>query len=1445
MWDPSSKTYVWKPDQEENARSYQTGGDNLIFDPAVHTMKPKNPLQTGIVATTESPPCPYCGDTKPGKPVRYPRNFEECQKCGRKANRHIQPKFYVGQKVRLKEETPPDISEIYKGSEGTIISMGQNNVNGLWLYKVSFPLLHPIEENPNAVGTLKDGDLFPTFTPEEREAIERGEASFPHPQAGKTEYISIHGDDDLEAVEDYIPEFGLSDREPGDLYPPAHWFSHHRKANYYGWTNWDTWEVNNWIIDNPNTFKAALEASEYGTNLEGLRDWAIEEIIGPINKRAVEMAKEWNSFPIEERIDEDWESLRDILPKTNLIQTLEDLGMGPDVSDIQPRLIDHNKVNWLEIANALREDTTLGRTAAMGGWSNITTWYVYSLIATDSHLFDEAIRVSEYGTNLEAFKDWVLENIIGPHNRDALIGLHTYEDSPEERALMDYLEEHDYTEEYLEAFDQKPTYTPGPVLIDLDEVNWLELMNNMNDASFMPPITQIQEQEYLPDDQPGTTTFPEEWVSSHQLDENEDEEAQEEDWDVLPNDPKAPHSQFHSWPQRVPKRNRMKSDDSYPSRISKELIQDYIKNGNWYTTLSSYLTIKAWVKERNNGIVYDPSYALVAHNLDGLELDDIPICIIISGEDPRAIEFSNQGTTVIANIGQEYNKINTGNYLIVDPFNKDITVMYDINKSKFQFAHIKEELAWRQANPVNLDSCPECNGPLTEKYNSATGRLEKLCYDCGYRQPIIHNQPQQEPQASQQHVAVAPVVGLAAGLLSRPLIGRLMSGALGRGIGIGAGMGLGKELFDTGADIVMPGQPSPNASLPGPSLVPGQNLYSKHTKAAEDWPVNLYVLTYDIDYDQEVKEIVGSAANASGFGPEGRDLVWYDIPLSKALEAQKELEVTPGVVEVKIGPTNSDLDEIRSLPEIEPGNRLSKQRTSGDSDDVGIATKNRGEDSDPAHNSSGMNSEEKGDSPEQLKHVDEGASKKPTNKNADKDKEAYAIKAFECNLPLVIEYAFSDKPGSEHPILKALDELLEEVWPGYKDVVEEVEELTGIDIDQDDEEGESKEHAEKVKSESDEEDDEEDEEDSEKAQEEREDKEAATKVAEYFEDIFDDNGVVDLAFAINSGQELALVTAVVDAYEYENIIKIVEDNVPAVALPHEPGGSIVVATFATLSDYAEDLAVDLKTMSGVYSVNVDRSYEWRNDPEVINAIDAALEQRFSKQASEFERASYFVIDPQTDKIIGLIIRWNSDGTAQMQTKDGIKTINPDEYKIEKTSSEQSDDNNEKDSGEVDQEDRLVWVTDSLQPLEEGKDYHLFTSGYAIPDLVTITKITPDRLRFIIHADEVDYEDEITKQDQHNYRYVFKPASHERVDSMSDYETQEDYIRPGDDPLPQVTDLSKPPTKVSVFHEAGRQFTVREQREFIEEEGPARNLHKLNLADTHYIENQVTTDEFLW
>ncbi|TFH49162.1 MAG: hypothetical protein E4G89_05225, partial [Methanothrix sp.] len=462
------------------------------------------------------------------------------------------------------------------------------------------------------------------------------------------------------------------------------------------------------------------------------------------------------------------------------------------------------------------------------------------------------------------------------------------------------------------------------------------------------------------------------------------------------------------------------------------------------------VTGQAWVKERSNGIPFSPEMILVAEHLmtDDYELWANGVKAIITatgGLTSHAASLAiSEHLPVIVGIGQDYNKIETGNYLKIDPARQDITVLPyltgdsstlerqqtwdNILQNQRQreenlptFAHYDEERAWRLANDPKLDSCPECDAPMAERNG------EKFCPDCGHKQPIITVQAAEKTAFWPAAVALLGRLGLSGGAAAagEGAAGGAAAGAAPGGIGslMRGAMSPKNMMANQGVRSLMPGQEQGAATAPQED--PAPNAWMQGTIAATKTAIPL----------------------------ENPDEIPEEVPLPKPLTIPSPAEEE----EFKRREKERERErEKEREPQKVPAS-VRKADTFGEEED-GWATKNRGENSDPEHDGSGASFEEKGDSPELLKDVnDAGGTKNDDAEEAgalqggDPKK---ALDLFDTNLPLILEFATSEQDGSSHPILRALDEILEAAFPGYKDLIEEIEELTGQDIDHDSEEGE-------------------------------------------------------------------------------------------------------------------------------------------------------------------------------------------------------------------------------------------------------------------------------------------------------------------------------------------------------------------------------------------------------
>jgi hypothetical protein len=247
-------------------------------------------------------------------------------------------------------------------------------------------------------------------------------------------------------------------------------------------------------------------------------------------------------------------------------------------------------------------------------------------------------------------------------------------------------------------------------------------------------------------------------------------------------------------------------------------------------------------------------------------------------------------------------------------------------------------------------------------------------------------------------------------------------------------------------------------------------------------------------------------------------------------------------------------------------------------------------------------------------------------------------------------------------------------------------------------------------------------------------------------------------------------------------------------------------------------------------------------------------------------------DPDPDRDDREDERYKNVKTKEEEIEDHYSTANSLTYRAA------DGDESNLHSDRVDVEDHFQkhhgdqdWTDNEGQPLQVGGTYELKSSHYEIPDRITVVKVAPGHVVYTTHTGDVDYKHELTKLDQQVNDYIFAKAEDGELDSETDPSTQVPPVRPGQDPTPQIDDLSTPSTVVSNEYTgsfngdniasrdwlnessnpvevdpammaklAGKDYTPREQREFIDEAGPARNLDKLDLTGTHY--NEISDDD---
>ena len=166
--------------------------------------------------------------------------------------------------------------------------------------------------------------------------------------------------------------------------------------------------------------------------------------------------------------------------------------------------------------------------------------------------------------------------------------------------------------------------------------------------------------------------------------------------------------------------------------------------------------------------------------------------------------------------------------------------------------------------------------------------------------------------------------------------------------------------------------------------------------------------------------------------------------------------------------------------------------------------------------------------------------------------------------------------------------------------------------------------------------------------------------------------------------------------------------------------------------------------------------------------------------------------------------------------------------------------------EAEQDSSHTWTDEQGQPLKVGQEYEMYSKQYDVPDIIRIEQVKPDSITYTLTGEYgLEHQTEIAHQEAQIEGVTFSPIGQNHPDEAPGGLEQ----NMDDDPRPapgEQTDLSTPHSLVSSardwLKEGGASFTPREQREFIEEAGVARNADKLNLAGTHYESSRSEVDE---
>jgi hypothetical protein len=131
-----------------------------------------------------------------------------------------------------------------------------------------------------------------------------------------------------------------------------------KTGDYQGWSNWETWNTKLMMDNERGLYDQSRKIVQtYRENPPDgekvLENWAIQNIIAPHNKATLEDAQEWNDIPEHDRLDYHYEELKEKNPAAaDIVNNL----FGPDTSDVEPNILDPNKVNWYEIFQSILQD---------------------------------------------------------------------------------------------------------------------------------------------------------------------------------------------------------------------------------------------------------------------------------------------------------------------------------------------------------------------------------------------------------------------------------------------------------------------------------------------------------------------------------------------------------------------------------------------------------------------------------------------------------------------------------------------------------------------------------------------------------------------------------------------------------------------------------------------------------------------------------------------------------------------------------------------------------------------------------------------------------------------------------------------------------------------------------------------------------------------------------
>jgi hypothetical protein len=127
-----------------------------------------------------------------------------------------------------------------------------------------------------------------------------------------------------------------------------------------------------------------------------------------------------------------------------------------------------------------------GRTADYQGWTNWDTWHTKLMMDNDYDLYQQQQQMAEHGWTPEQIRDWAVEHVLGPHNKQQIADAREWNEIPEEERTDPHYDE--FVNKHPEAQDLIDGLTGGPdvsdtdpMLMDPELVNWHEIHKHIMD----------------------------------------------------------------------------------------------------------------------------------------------------------------------------------------------------------------------------------------------------------------------------------------------------------------------------------------------------------------------------------------------------------------------------------------------------------------------------------------------------------------------------------------------------------------------------------------------------------------------------------------------------------------------------------------------------------------------------------------------------------------------------------------------------------------------------------------------------------------------------------------------------------------------------------------------------------------------------------------------------